>query len=149
MRCKETSESDSTAYAYAGIFLSREAYDTVLMRTSPYHLPILIDTPHVTMSYRPTNIDEDLVGLPVTILVTGYGNDGANEGVCVELISSEQKIMEKASQIKVPHITLALAEGAEAVNTANLSFEAIDQFCIEGCYGAKLRDGSLLVTALP
>ena len=106
----------------------------------PPHLAHKIRDPHVTVAFRPgaDKILLDSLGSKASIRAVGYGNDGKNEGLLVEVFTEDsaiQKILEERSELddrtgeskKVPtHITLSIAEGAKAVNTKNLDFTPLD-----------------------
>lgn len=90
---------------------------------------------HVTFQYRPKELDESLLGEVVNVRVVGYGCDGENEGVAVELSCENEKIRELSEKIEVPHITLSVSENGRPVNTRYLRFTPIERpFVVEGIY---------------
>ena len=72
---------------------------------------------HITLRYKPTidniSIYNSLLGAEVECSLIGYGNDGANEGLFVTLDNTIPYMGADR-----PHITLSIADGAKAVNTA-------------------------------
>ena len=123
----------------------------------PYHklLPKLSDIqrtcldriiyhPHVTVRYRPEDVDETLFGTPVRIRVTGYGNDGRNEGLGVSLSTENPELQKLTDGIEVPHITLSVAAGSNAADTRNLTFLPIEPFEITGRYGGFITDSRII-----
>lgn len=89
---------------------------------------------HVTLAFKPTKEQcEELanyIGKQTEVKIVSYGNDGQNEGVGVEIDNS---IPYFGAQQK--HITLSIANGAKAVNTANLTMEKIEPFSVSGRIG--------------
>ena len=66
--------------------------------------------------------------------VIGYGNDGKNEGLLVELVSVEipdindifcdvHEMYLLAKSIPVPHITLSVSKDGKPVDTGKLNFD--------------------------
>lgn len=94
-------------------------------------LPKDIRFKHITTEFMPKVTHEHLYGQIATFKVTGYGNDGINEGYKVELIAAqttdrdELKLEELYKKIEVPHITLSTSPEGKPVNTKNLKFEPL------------------------
>ena len=94
-----------------------------------------VQKPHVTFQYRPKEIDESLLGEKVNIRVVGYGCDGENEGVAVELTCENEKVRKLSEKVKIPHITLSVSEDGRPANTRYLGFTPIERpFVVEGIY---------------
>ena len=85
-----------------------------------------IEIPHITFSYKPDKVEESLFGTAVRVWITGYGNDGRNEGLKVKLECEDPVLQKMSEQIKIPHITLAVSKGEKAVNTSRLKFEPVE-----------------------
>lgn len=99
-------------------------------------------TPHVTFEYKPDTVLVELFGTAICATATGYGNNGENEGLKVVLSSDNEIINRMSSSIEVPHITLAVSDTGQAVNTRYLDFEPIAPIKIVGWYGGyKYREG--------
>lgn len=135
-------------YRYDGLFIDNtELLDKLNAVIKREPLEKIINSMHITFEYRPKRIFQDLFGTKVTIKVTGYGNDGSNEGVSVAIGRSVPELDKQAVVIKdYAHITISLSEGAKAVNTRYLSFEPFPSdkvFTIKGKYGAMRMDGSV------
>lgn len=109
---------------YEGFFL----YDTELES----ELNKDIEFKHVTTEYKPARTHEHLYGKEVTMYITGYGNDGKNEGVSVKLgnFVADEELEKLFNQIPKPHITLSVSNEGKPVDTANLIFEhkKLDKF---------------------
>lgn len=134
-------------YIYTAVFLSKE---DVLAAAGQFHgsrLANVTENPHVTFSFRPEEVNTDLFGRPVDVAVTGYGNDGENEGLRVELQSDDMEIEKLIEKIPVPHITVSLAEGAKAMDTGHIQFDthAEKKILLHGVYGAFAKDGKVKV----
>ena len=125
----------TNVYHYTGCFVDGQVLLPHAPAMDAWRLGRLIDHPHVTFAYRPESVDEGLFGVPVTLRVTGYGCDGANEGFLVEVLTDCAPLAEQAAAIPVPHITLSVAQDARPVNTRWLRFEPIEPFEIEAVFG--------------
>ena len=88
-------------------------------------------------------MDELLFGGKLKVKVTGYGNDGMNEGFCVELHSENWKLQTMIDNIPVPHITISVAKGARPYRTRFLEFHPIESFKLDGIFWDYYR-GELL-----
>lgn len=99
-------------------------------------------TPHVTFEYKPDSILTELWDTAITATIIGYGNNGENEGLKVVLSSDNETINRMSRKIEVPHITLAVSDTGQAVNTRYLEFEPIEPMKIVGWYGGHAyREG--------
>lgn len=129
---------------YIGCFFSRqELYEKLLQKGVP-QLETAILHPHVTFQYHPQTVNFDLFGKEVTVKVTGYGNDGKNEGVSVELFSEDPVLSSMIAAIQTPHITLSVAKGCEPFDTRLLRFTPIEPFFLKGIFGGLTFDSRLL-----
>ena len=119
---------------YAGLFISPDE----LYSQAPATLARRIEHPHVTTSFRPSpeQLNIDQLGSSARIIATGYGNDGKNEGLLVRIEADDPAIQQACDAIPVPHITLSIAEGAQAKDTASLDFHPLDEpIELNGNYG--------------
>ncbi len=123
-------------YTYVGCFVDKDELEEKLQHTVRTKLWRTIEAPHVTFEYQPREVDEELFGEKVQIRMTGYGCDGQNEGVKVELFSANPKIAEMIQKIPVPHITLSVSACGKPVDTRDLRFEPMEPVEIVGIYGA-------------
>lgn len=130
-------------YKYIGCFLNFEKLHEAIAHLPQARLARLIAHPHVTFAYRPECVDTALFGEEVALTVTGYGNDGVNEGLLVEVHTKNAVLRRMADGIAVPHITLSLGEKGEAVDTAKLKFSPIAPFALHGLFGGFCFDGSV------
>lgn len=118
-----------------------------------------IKDPHITVAYKPdaNKLLLDSLGSNAAIRIVGYGNDGQNEGLLVEVVAEDPAIQKaldervaldrKTGETKrVPtHITLSIAEGAKAVDTMNLTFKPLEEpIEIKGTYGFFGKDGDII-----
>ena len=107
-----------------------------------------IEFKHVTTEYKPAKTHEHLYGAVARFKVTGYGNDGINEGLSVALSSIDvselgetrgkaSELYELFQSIEVPHITLSISPEGKAVNTRFLDFspQYKDDSTIIGIFG--------------
>jgi hypothetical protein len=134
------------SYIYIGCFLDREA---LLQAVAPIRQSPLVRTigaPHVTFAFRPKWVDRALFGSQMKLALVGYGNDGANEGVLVELRQADSAVKDLFDLIPVPHITLAVSETGKPVDTKNLCFTPIQPIVLTGTYGGYLPNGRVQLT---
>lgn len=134
-------------YQYIGVFVSQEGIYAKVVGIGK-RLAKLIKYPHVTFKYRPDAVDESVFGEEVKIKIVGYGNDGENEGLKVELFTENPKLLSAIKEIEIPHITLSISNQGKAVNTRFLSFKDIEPFVIVGKYGGYLKDKDTIITEL-
>lgn len=125
-------------------FEAGELYEKVeFIREMP--LPMPVENPHITFQYKPKSIDRELFGQRIQVEIVGYGNNGINEGLCVRVFAGDPQIQEMIKKIEIPHITLALSEGGEAVNTRELEFSEIPTITITGIYGGCTEDKKVIL----
>ncbi len=120
---------------YLGCFIDFATFQSAVQKIRFNPLERDIKKPHVTFEYKPKEIDRTLFGEEVKIKVIGYGNDGINEGVKVQVFSKNPTIQELYEKIEVPHITIAVSSGGKPVNTRFLKFKEIEPFELTGIYG--------------
>lgn len=119
---------------YTGLFIDPND----LYSKAPATLDKRIATPHVTTAFRPgvEQLNLDSLGSGARIIAVGYGNDGRNEGLLVQIEAEDPAIQAACDALEVPHITLSVAEGAAAKDTANLEFAPLKEpFELSGQYG--------------
>lgn len=139
---------------YSGLFINPDEVYSFF----PPNLAHKIRDPHVTVAYRPgvEKVFLDSLSSEAIIRVVGYGNNGENEGLLVE-VSAEDPVIQKTLSDRVApdrdgklktvpmHITLSIADGAEAVNTKYLDFTPIkDPINLTGTYKLFGNDGTLI-----
>ena len=153
---RELADYAKNQIIYTGLFIDPDE----IYSKFPPTLSHKIRDPHVTISYRPgaEKVFLYALGSSANIRAVGYGNDGQNEGLLVEVMADDPAIQktlndrmepepDNTGEIKpVPiHITLSIAEGAEAVNTRNLDFKKLDTpIDLTGNYKLFRKDGILV-----
>ena len=131
---------------YEGIFFDVEV-SKFLRSIEGEVLPITNKILHCTFKFRPegSQLFDEIVGEEVEVLVTGYGCDGKNSGFLVELPELALKYYinyDNEENLKPAHITVSLAPGAKAVDTANLEFRKLSKpFSIKGRFGYFVKEG--------
>ena len=94
---------------------------------------------HITTEFKPTTTHEHLYGLEATFIVTGYGNDGINEGYSVKLLSCENdELRELYNNISIPHITLSISNEGKPINTSKLNFISSSPDIIKTKFGGYI-----------
>lgn len=134
-------------YLYTGIFFDfaklREMVDCGI---TTQRLDRVVENPHVTFTFKPTNVDQKLFGQPGIFKVIGYANDGVNQGLEVEWVSIARSLKNECRQIKKPHITISVSNDGKPVDTGKLQFEPIKEpFWIKGTYGAYTDKGEVIL----
>ena len=123
---------------YWGLFLDGASVDLLDEVFGGDSLEFLTDDPHVTFQFKPRSFDRSLLGKSLSCRVTGYGNDGRNQGVSVDLGE-----FRSLCQNETPHVTLSLAPGARAKDTGNLTFSPVEEaLVLTGTVCACLSDGT-------
>ena len=128
-------------YLYTGWFVQAEELYRIMKEKKTNRLEKEIEYPHITLFFRPEWVDSELFGSKADITVIGYGNDGENEGLLVELKTEEETLQRAFDELQVPHITVSIGEEAKAVNTRNLKFCTIEPFCLKGVFGGMTPEG--------
>ena len=135
--------------SYEGIFFDADMIE-IIHSLEKEKLSKVNDEIHCTFKYHP-NEDEifnDIVGKSYEVYLIGYGNDGKNSGFEIalpnELIPYYKNYDEENPNIlKVPHITVSLADGAKASDTKNLEFTPLEKpIKIVGKFGYWIKEGN-------
>lgn len=122
---------------YTGVFFDASALYAAMNKHLPRKkLHRQIENPHVTVQYKPRDVNTSLFGQEVEFTVTGYAVDGRNEGVAVQFSKDglPQVLCELLEGIKVPHITFSVSKDGKPVDTGRLQFHACQPFKIRGTY---------------
>lgn len=125
-------------YEYIGCFFDRDELFQKVAHIRKDPLSNEKTKPHITFVYAPQTVPEELFGAPVAVTVTGYGNDGHNEGLQVVLTANDPVLNKMIAQIPVPHITLAVSDDGQAVNTRYITFSPISPFEITGHFDGHI-----------
>lgn len=107
-----------------------------------------IACPHVTLGYMPKDAHEGQFGESVEMRVVGYGNDGQNEGVLVEMMdASNEALTHLGESVACPHVTISVANGAKPVNTRNIRFDPIPEpFGLHGTFGGYTTEHKVVTS---
>lgn len=96
-----------------------------------------IELKHITTEFKPNKTHEHLYGQYATFRAIGYGNDGINEGLKVEMVSCEnEELKQLFDNIEIPHITLSVSSKGKPINTKNLDFNQDSNIIIKCKFGA-------------
>lgn len=123
---------------YAGIFVDPE---DLYGKVSP-RLEKSIKDPHITTKFKPGVEDLNLgqLGTGAKITAVGYGNDGRNEGLLVQIEADEPEIQKACDALERPHITLSVSEEGRPKDTVNLEFSPLETpIELTGRYGLFIQ----------
>ena len=135
----------SHPFIYVGCFIRLHDFQNAIKEIRSNPLENDIQDPHITFAYRPNEVDQSLFGTAIQIKIVGYGNDGENEGVKVQLSSSEPHMQHMIDELETPHITIAVSNEGKPVNTKRLNFEEIEPVELTGKYGGYAKWGKVIV----
>lgn len=124
---------------YTGVFVNNKDLERLLEEHGVQRIKLWREIPntHVTIQYRPEQVDESLFGNPVDVRVVGYGVNAQNEGLLVEIACANEEVQKLCKQIEVPHITLSVSKAGKPVNTRYVRFQPIQNpFTLSGVYEA-------------
>lgn len=133
-------------YYYIGCFYSLDELLGKIKYTRKNPLQNLVWHVHSTFQFKPQEVNERLFGEKIIAKVIGYGNNGKNEGLLVELQAENEELQKMISEITVPHITIAVSKGARAVDTKNLDFQPIEPFYITGVFGGFVDNQNVITS---
>lgn len=133
--------------SYEGIFFEEDMLN-MIYSLEKKKLARINDEIHCTFKYHPKNneIFNEIVGQVFEVYLVGYGNDGQNSGFEVFLPEELKEYYinfdeQNPDLLKVPHITVSLAEGAKASNTKNLDFKPLEKpIKLVGKFGYWIKD---------
>lgn len=128
---------------YTGVFISENELYSVFKPK----LSVFKGHPHITLSFRGgiESAHEEWLGEKVVVKVVGYGNNGKNEGLKVELKAQNAELQKYLDSFGEHHITLSCSRDSDPKFTANLSFEKIEKPTeFVGIYGAFTARGFVL-----
>jgi len=131
-----------SGYLYIGCRASSDEASRIWDEVGGARLAHVVPEPHVTLDFLPRVAYEESFGSAVVWDAVGYANDGRNEGLLVEPAWAESRLWPALRLRARHHMTLSLAEGAAAKDTAKLSFAPLEPFRITSTYGASTYDGS-------
>ena len=136
-------------YEYIGAFVPaiKLGEHTKELHRIELERPILF--PHITFAYRPETVDECLFGERLSVRAIGYGCDGENEGLLVEVYAKSNALCSMIKQIPLPHITLSVSKTGEPINTRYLRFKEIVPFEFTAVFGGYLLDRNGPIFAPP
>ena len=113
---------------YIGCFFDPQALQQFPMSKREGPLYRQISMPHVTFAYAPKEVPFSIFGAEVTVKVVGYGCDGVNEALQVELVEFPDALLPLITEIQVPHITLSVAKGGKPIGSRFLHFQPVESF---------------------
>lgn len=132
---------------YEGIFFEKEIAKQI-SELDKNKLPIINDEIHCTFKAYPKDEElfDEIIGKEIEIKIVGYGNDGKNSGLKVEIPNEYKKYYinydeENPTKLQTPHITLSISEGAKPYKTKDLNFIDIEKpIKVKGKFGYWIKE---------
>lgn len=131
-------------FRYIGCFVDPGELARKVEPLGKPRLSRVIAAPHVTFRYQPKTVDRSLFGQKVLVTIVGYGCDGENEGLKVQMRIDDPRLAELAEGIAVPHITLSVSQDGESVNTRYLDFSPVEPFDLAAVFGGFTSSGEVV-----
>lgn len=131
-------------FLYIGCFPDPREFQEKISAIPSSRLERVIEHPHVTFQFAPKDVDTTLFGQSISLCITGYGNDGKNEGVSVTLRAQDPTLQEMIDAIPVPHITVSVSKDGVPYKTRNLSFQDISPMELWGLFGGMTEGGRVI-----
>lgn len=131
-------------FLYIGCFPNPREFQEKISGLPGSRLERVIEHPHVTFRFAPKDADTSLFGQIISLRITGYGNNGKNEGVSVTLRAEDPALQEMIDAITVPHITLSVSKDGVPYETRNLSFQNIPPMELRGLFGGMTEHGRVI-----
>ena len=128
---------------YTGWFVSPDTLYDAVRDFAPNRLERPTESPHVSLEFRPPEVNTALLGSPARLTVTGYANDGENEGISVTVEQDEPSLAAQLCTLSCPHITLSVSADGKPVNTARLHFRPVPPRTLTGMFGAFTEEGTV------
>ena len=125
---------------YTACFFDKQANLYLLSKRKGKLLEKEVRNLHMTLQYKPQEVNENLIGERIKVSLIGYANDGNNEGFLVSACSENKELQSLIDNLSVPHITTSTSCHGKSVNTSFLEFEPIERFEIIGVFGCCVSD---------
>ena len=129
---------------YTGLFLDYSYMWNKIGHITNGRFERKIKRPHITFLYRPDISDYSLVGVKATVIVTGYGYNGENEGLSVSVETDNEELRKLFDAVDIPHMTLTVAEYGHSVNTRDVNFYPVPTIKLNAVYGIVTESGELI-----
>ena len=124
-------------YLFSGVFFEQDVISQIRKHLGMQGLEKSILCPHVTFDYGGIT-NTDWFGARIKVTINGYGNDGKNEAVSVDVnlydVPKMRGLIPVISRKKL-HITLSFAKDSEPKLSKNLSYTPIPKLVVYGRYG--------------
>lgn len=96
-----------------------------------------IDTPHITVFYKPSKLHDYYYGKRGLFELYEYGCDGKNEGYKVRYIESDWVAVPRLfNLVDIPHVTVSVSDDGKPKDTKNLDFKPCETYRYEAVFGA-------------
>ena len=96
-----------------------------------------IDTPHITVFYKPSQPHEIYYGQKGRFEFYEYGCDDNNEGYKVRCVGCDGILVPYIlKEVDIPHVTISVSEDGKPKDTKNLNFVACEPYVYEAVFGA-------------
>ena len=139
---------------YAGIFFASEAVEAAVEQKGGITLEKAIALPHVTLVFRPSDVElqklQLLLGKEVEVSLDEFAYNDRNAGFRVSVVTPDV-VVGNFLKGKLPHITTSVGAEGRPVDTPklfdgsfkNVNFVQVDSQTITGRIGVFCSDGQV------
>lgn len=122
---------------YEGFFFELDEDELMYSPWSKPKLENRIDTPHITVYYKPSELHEHYYGKRGLFELYEYGCDDKNEGYKVRYIKSDSiDVPWLFNLVDIPHVTISVSDDGKPKDTKNLDFKPCEIYRYEAVFGA-------------
>ena len=139
---------------YAGIFFDVDAVETAVNQNGGISLEKEITLPHVTLAFRPSNVElqklQLLLGKEIKVKLDEFAYNDRNAGFKVSVVTLDG-VVSNFLKGKLPHITTSVSADGRPVDTPklfdgsfeNVNFVQVDSQTVTGRIGIFCSDGQV------
>lgn len=126
-----------TEILYEGFFFELDEDELMYSPWTNSKLEHRIDTPHITVYYKPSELHDYYYGKRGLFELYKYGCDDKNEGYKVRYIKSDCiDVPWLFNLVDIPHVTISVSDDGKPKDTKNLDFKPCETYRYEAVFGA-------------
>ena len=138
-----------TETLYEGFFFELDEDEFMYSPWVNSKLENRIDTPHITVYYKPSQSHEIYYGQKGRFEFYEYGCDDNNEGYKVRCVGDDDLVQHLLKNVDIPHVTVSVSSNGRPKDTKKLNFVACEPYVYEAIFGAMevwyYDDGSKVI----